>query len=322
MTATAGIQFLVVSGVALIAWAVDAIAVSGRRAALAGIPLLTLYLVPATVLPDGVPWPLFLAAGIGWLLLLLEDGRVELSRWGRPIDGGADGKVHSVGGTGRRLGAAALTVAVIVPVILPSLGDGRFGGGSGDGSGGDGSGASSPSARTVVTINPITDLQRNLTQQDDSAVLFYTTAAQTPQYLRIATLDKFNGTTWTLEEMAAGSDQQASGGSTEPPWALRRNRADAGELRHHRRGSRHPPTATPLSGHQGRYRRRLEVGRADLRRLQRRGGGLGFWSGVHRDRSGDHAHHRAVAGSTPGGPIGQQLASTNGSTSPTASRSD
>ncbi len=217
VTATAGIQFLVVGGVALVAWTVDAIAVSGRRAALAGIPLLALYLVPATVLPDGVPWPLFLAAGVGWLILLLEDGRVALSRWGRPIDGGTDGKVHSIGGTGRRLGAAALTVAVIVPVILPSLDDGRFGGGSGDGSEGNGDGDSSASARTVITINPITDLQRNLTQQDDSSVLFYTTDAQTPQYLRIATLDQFDGNTWTLEEMAAGGDQQASRGLPSPP---------------------------------------------------------------------------------------------------------
>lgn len=218
VTATAGIQFLVVGGVGLIAWIVDAIAVSGRRAALAGIPLLALYLVPATVLPNGVPWQFFLAAGVGWLMLLLEDGRVELTRWGKSISGGTDSKVHAVGGTGRRLGAAALAIAIIVPVILPSLDDGRFGGGSGDnqdGSGGDGS--SSASATTVVTINPITDLQRNLTQQDDSPVLFYTTDAQTPQYLRIATLDQFDGTSWTLEEMAAGSDQQASSGLPDPP---------------------------------------------------------------------------------------------------------
>lgn len=222
VTATAGIEFLVVTGVGFIAWSVDAIAISGRRAALAGIPLLALYLVPATVLPDGVPWPLFLAAGVGWLLLLLEDGRVELSRWGRLVDGRdegiASGKVHSIGGTGRRLGAAALTVAVIVPVILPSLDDGRFGGGSGDtdaGSGGED--ASASPVPQVVTVNPIADLQRNLSRQDDSPVLFYSTDAITPQYFRIATLDQFNGLTWTLEEMAAGSEQQASAGLPAPP---------------------------------------------------------------------------------------------------------
>ena len=86
ITVTDGVQFLVVVGVALIAWVVDAIAVTWRQATLAGIPLLALYLVPAIVLPDGVPWPLFLLAGAGWLLLLLTDGRSELAKWGRPVD--------------------------------------------------------------------------------------------------------------------------------------------------------------------------------------------------------------------------------------------
>jgi transglutaminase-like putative cysteine protease len=218
VTVTDGVGFLVVSGVALVAWAVDAIAVTSRRATLAGVPLLALYLVPATVLPDGVPWPLFVAAGVGWLILLLEDGRLELSRWGRPIEGDGDGTIHSIGGTGRRLGAAALTVAVIIPVILPSLDDGRFGGGSGDGSGASGgTGDSSATERRVITVNPLVDLQRDLTRAEDSEVLAYTTDAETPQYLRIATLDQFNGDTWTLEELQAGSDQQASRGLPPPP---------------------------------------------------------------------------------------------------------
>jgi transglutaminase-like putative cysteine protease len=218
VTVTEGVRFLVVTGVALIAWAVDAMAVTWRRASLAGIPLLTLYLVPATVLPDGVPWPLFVAAGAGWLLLLLEDGRLELSRWGRPIEGDTGGRLHSVGGTGRRLGAAALTVAVIVPVILPSLDDGRFGGGgTGDGSGEGGSGDAGAGEQRVLTVNPITDLQRNLTQAEDAVVLYYTTTATTPEYLRIATLDRFDGESWNLEEMQAGSDQQAARGLPSPP---------------------------------------------------------------------------------------------------------
>ena len=140
---TEGVKFLVVIGVAFIAWVVDAVAVTWRQATMAGIPLLTLYLVPAIVLPDGVPWPLFLVAGAGWLLLLLTDGRRELMRWGRPVDDQGSNRLHSIAGTGRRLGAAALTVAVIVPVLLPSLDDGRFGFGGGDegSTGGDGGGA-------------------------------------------------------------------------------------------------------------------------------------------------------------------------------------
>jgi transglutaminase-like putative cysteine protease len=215
---TPGVQFLVVIGVAAIAWLVDATAVTYRQATIAGVPLLTLYLVPAVVLPNGVPWPLFLLAGAGWLLLLLTDGRRELMRWGRPIDGEASGRLHSVGGTGRRLGAAALTVAVVVPVVLPSLDDGRFGLGAGDG---DGAGSGSndevdPTRNVVVTVNPIVNLRRDLTLGSDSLMFTYATDAVRPEYFTLATLDRFDGATWTLEELGAGSGQQAADGLPEP----------------------------------------------------------------------------------------------------------
>lgn len=215
VTLTEGVRFLLVGGVTLIAWAVDSLAVTLRRATLAGIPLLALYLVPATVLPEGVPWPLFLTAGIGWLVLLLADGRQQLTRWGRPVRGSTS-RLQSVGGTGRRLGAAALGIALVVPVVLPSLDDGRFGGnptGEGDGEGG---GVAAGTQR-VITVNPIVDLKRNLTRGRDVEVLRYTTGSTTPTYLRIATLDQFDGTSWTLEEMQAPPEQQASRGLPVPP---------------------------------------------------------------------------------------------------------
>ncbi|HEX5016428.1 MAG TPA: DUF3488 and transglutaminase-like domain-containing protein [Actinomycetes bacterium] len=214
---TEGVKFLVVIGVAFIAWVVDAVAVTWRQATMAGIPLLTLYLVPAIVLPDGVPWPLFLVAGAGWLLLLLTDGRRELMRWGRPVDDHGSNRLHSVGGTGRRLGAAALTVAVIVPVVLPSLDDGRFGFGGGDEGSGDGDSSSGdPSEDRVTTLNPITDLKRNLKRGEDSLTFTYTTTTPNPDYFRVATLDAFDGYTWRLEELSAGSDQQVADGVPTP----------------------------------------------------------------------------------------------------------
>jgi TgpA N-terminal domain len=54
-----GIEFLVVAGVGLVAVAVDTLAVTMRRAALAGLALLALYTVPTTVAPDGVGWVAF-----------------------------------------------------------------------------------------------------------------------------------------------------------------------------------------------------------------------------------------------------------------------
>jgi transglutaminase-like putative cysteine protease len=216
ITVTTGVQFLVVVGVAFIAWVVDAIAITWRHATMAGVPLLGLYLVPAIVLPDGVPWPLFLLAGAGWLILLLTDGRRELLRWGRPVDGNTSSRLHSVGGTGRRLGAAALTVAVVVPVILPTLDDGRFGVG---GSGGDGTGdgSSDPEQQVVLTVNPITNLRRDLRRGPDTPAFTYSTDAEIPEYFRLATLDSFSAGAWTLEELEAGSDQQAANGLPQPP---------------------------------------------------------------------------------------------------------
>jgi transglutaminase-like putative cysteine protease len=214
ITATEGVRLLVVSGVALIALVVDALAVTGRRATLAGIPLLFLYLVPATVLPDGVPWPLFLAAGIGWIVLLLADGWQQLSRWGRPLRE-SDTRMHSIGGTGRRLGATALAVAVIVPVILPSLDDGRFGGndtGAGGPSVGQGVGVDA-----IAKVNPIVDIRRNLQQASDDVVFRYTTDASTPSYFRIATLDRFNGEQWLATNNITHPEQPASEDLPTPP---------------------------------------------------------------------------------------------------------
>ena len=208
---TEGVQFLVVVGVAAVALTVDAVAVTWRQATLAGIPLLALYLVPAVVLPGGVPWPLFLLAGIGWMLLLLADGRRELTSWGRTVRDSSDGRAHSVGGTGRRLGAAALAVAIVVPVILPSLDDGRFGLGTGEGDG-EGVGASAPSEAPITTLNPITNLKKDLVQGADNPVLHYSTSATQPDYLGVATLTGFDGDTWTLDELAADSGAQVADG--------------------------------------------------------------------------------------------------------------
>lgn len=134
---TRGIELIIAAGVGAVAVVVDAVAVTWRRAAAAGLPLLVLYLVPASVLPDGVPWPLFVIGALGWLGLLLSDGQDRLSRWGRIVSVRGESDLAStgaVGGTGRRLAAVALAAAVAVPLALPMLSEGVLGSGT-DGSG-------------------------------------------------------------------------------------------------------------------------------------------------------------------------------------------
>src|SRR5919199_6002434 len=65
VSATAGVVFVTAGGLSLVALLVDVLAVTVRRPAVAGLPLLAVYCVPTAVLRDGLSWPLFLLAGAG-----------------------------------------------------------------------------------------------------------------------------------------------------------------------------------------------------------------------------------------------------------------
>ncbi|MFG3408797.1 DUF3488 and DUF4129 domain-containing transglutaminase family protein [Streptomyces sp. NPDC048142] len=200
---TDGITLMVVGGVVLIGLAVDALAVTFRSAAPAGLPLLALYSVAAGLSDGGASWVWFLLAASGYLLLLLAEGRDRLSQWGRVFGGAArnaggpaDGQAGASGGsspvrTGRRIGVLTLGIALVAPLALPTLDSGLLGGsgpGNGRGSGGG----------TISAVNPLVSLQNNLNQPDDREVMTYRSNIEDPQglYLRILALDEFNGSEW------------------------------------------------------------------------------------------------------------------------------
>ncbi|MGW7640946.1 transglutaminase family protein [Streptomyces decoyicus] len=208
---TPGIRLLLIAGVLVIGLIVDALAVTYRSAAPAGLPLLALYSVAAGLSKGGAGWLLFLVAAAGYLLLLLAEGRDRLSQWGRVFGGpgagadrpdrgrgfasGPDGQASAPVRAGRRIGAVALGIAVAVPAVLPSFDAGLLGGsgsGAGPGSGGG----------TISAVNPLVSLQDSLNQPEDKEVLNYrTTASDTRDlYLRIVALDQFDGTTWKPSE--------------------------------------------------------------------------------------------------------------------------
>lgn len=194
-----GLVLVVAAGVGLAAVVVDTLGVTYRSAALAGIPLLALYAVPVAVVREGVPVLLFLAAALGWLGLLLAEGRERLSGWGRllrqrrtsdaALTASATGA--PLGAVGRRIGAVAVGLAVVVPALVPGLEEGvwrRGGNGLGEGEG--------TGAPTVVTINPYVTLRGELEAPVDSEVLRYRIEEGNPDYLRLVTLDTFDGRNW------------------------------------------------------------------------------------------------------------------------------
>ncbi|MZE79167.1 transglutaminase, partial [Streptomyces sp. SID5475] len=84
---TPGIRLMLVGGVLAIGLLVDVLAVTYRAAAPAGLPLLALYSVAAGLDQGGSRWLWFLLAAVGYLLLLLAEGRDRLSQWGRVFSG-------------------------------------------------------------------------------------------------------------------------------------------------------------------------------------------------------------------------------------------
>jgi transglutaminase-like putative cysteine protease len=195
---TDGIKLMLIGGVLLIGLLVDTLAVTFRSAAPAGLPLLALYSVAAGLSGGGADWLWFLVAAAGYLMLLLAEGRDRLAQWGR-VFGGAprsagtqeSGAVAPVR-TGRRIGALALGAALVVPLALPAMQGGLLeaagtGVGAGDGNGG-----------TISAVNPLVSLRDSLNTNTDRQVLSLRTSATdiSDLYLRIVSLDDFDGTTW------------------------------------------------------------------------------------------------------------------------------
>lgn len=211
---TAGIELLTVAGVGLIALLVDSFAVTARRAALAGLPLLALYMVPAALAPDGVKWQAFALAGIGYLGLLLTEARERVTRWGRPMRYSSDAKWQDeiqtapLAQLGRRVGAAALGIALVVPAVLPEISLGALG------FGGSGFGRGNGVGNRVSVVNPIADLGRDLRQGENRTVIRYQGA---PTYLRMVALDVFDGTTWEPSKLKVPDEQTLESGLPRPP---------------------------------------------------------------------------------------------------------
>ncbi|MEU9226490.1 DUF3488 and transglutaminase-like domain-containing protein [Streptomyces massasporeus] len=193
-----GIRLMLIGGVLIIGLLVDTLAVTFRSAAPAGLPLLALYSVAAGLSDGGSDWLWFLVAAAGYLMLLLAEGRDRLSQWGRvfggaPRTGGGEpsGAVAPIR-TGRRIGVVALGIALVVPLGLPAMNGGLLdsvGAGAGGGPGGGG---------TISAVNPLVSLRDSLNADEDQQVLSVRTKMEdvSDLYLRIVSLDDFDGTTW------------------------------------------------------------------------------------------------------------------------------
>jgi transglutaminase-like putative cysteine protease len=211
-----GLVLLTVVGVAMVALVTHLLAVTLGRPAVAGLPLLALYMVGSAVAPHGVGGWGFIAVVAGYLLLLASEGRDRVLRWGKVVAGGSG---ESLGaprpGAGLRIGSLAVVAAMLVPAVLPYLHAHRFS----SGSGGTGNGAGS-GGQIATTFNPILRLRSQLDSSSAQVLLEVRTTDPNPDYLQLTTLDTYTDDSWVASrDLEAGASARVSNGMPQPSLA-------------------------------------------------------------------------------------------------------
>ena len=218
-----GLVLLAVVGVAAVALVVDLLAVTLRRVALAGLPLLAVFVTGTSVAKHGAAWWTFVVATAGFLWLLLADSRDRLSRWGRSLGFDRDSRPRfswsdeevvpsPLTVMGRRVGVTAIAVGVFLPILVPGLHGGvPHGGGNGFGLGGHGR------SSVAITVNPIVTIRSQLTSGTAQPLFYVRTDDPSPGYLRLTSLDKFDGDTFSPSTLQQGTGAQVSRGIAVAP---------------------------------------------------------------------------------------------------------
>ena len=212
------LDFLVAAGVGMVAIAVDVLAVGMRMPALAGLPLLGLYSVPVAVHPDSVSWLPFVLGAAGYLWLLMTDHIDRVRRWGRRFTGeGRDidaWEPSPLAAAGRRVGVAALVLAVVVPLLVPGLSTGlldrisAYNGGTGTGPDG--------TTQLGTSINPISTLRGSLRLTEPINLFQLRTGDPDPGYLRTAVADQITDDGFRPETGPSGEQRPLGRGLVEP----------------------------------------------------------------------------------------------------------
>ena len=201
-----GLELITAAGIGAIAILTDLLAVRMRGPAVAGLPLLVLFSVPVAtnVQHVGVGLTVAFCLGItGYLALLAADGRERLRLWGRLVtvwqedprdEPTRSPDTRALAASGRRIGLAAVAVAVVVPLALPGLKEhGLLGRDAVPGRGGS----------QVASPTPLVQMHSQLLAHSAQPALTYRTNAADPpqQYLQVYVLNYDDGTgKWTLAD--------------------------------------------------------------------------------------------------------------------------
>jgi transglutaminase-like putative cysteine protease len=196
-----GITLAIGLAIGVVATIVDHLAVMRRSPALAGLPLLTAFLISASNSGDSLHPMFFVAAGGLWLLMLGRQGIASLRRWSTTVPMSTTGRRHTddhdgaygYAAVGRTLAVAGLAAAVVLPVVIPHFPTRYLI---------DGLGRSSEAtgfSDGQIGLKSTLDLTKSLSNPTKTPVLSYTTNAALLTPLRVGVLDTYLADTWRPE---------------------------------------------------------------------------------------------------------------------------
>lgn len=162
--------FLLSSGAGVLAIAADALAVTMRRPALAGLPLAAIVGIPIALGSHLADVFFVLLTAVCWLILLRA------------------GSSHQQTSRSLGVGALAVAAALIVPLVLPPV----------DESGPLNEGFSG----YLANVNPVLSLGDELRRDRPRTILSYSTQSGEPEYLRLVSLRNFGADTWQPDQPA------------------------------------------------------------------------------------------------------------------------
>jgi transglutaminase-like putative cysteine protease len=214
-----GIALAIGLAIGVVATIVDHLAVMRRSPALAGLPLLTAFLISASNSGESLHPMFFVAAGGVWLLMLGRQGIASLRRWSTTVPMSTTGRrntddrdgAYGYAAVGRTLAVAGLAAAVIVPVAIPHFptrylidGLGRSSGATGFSDG-------------QVGLKSTLDLTKSLSNPSKAPVLHYTTNAAILTPLRVGVLDTYIADNWRPDPADVDYGRR---GTIDPPAEL------------------------------------------------------------------------------------------------------
>ncbi len=201
-------HFLITLGGVGIILAVDLAVCGARQPALAGLPLLLVVTIAASVLITPINPLVFIGTAVGWLALLAVREAGRRDAWTHRPD------------LGQLLPAAAVIAGISVVTALVLTGgvgaEGRLL--NGDDGSGDGDGSA------LNLNNPLLDMRRNLRQDADIALVrIKAPRGADPEYLRLTVLDDFTGKAWTPSSRSRSNTEPVEGGLPFPKGLSRKN---------------------------------------------------------------------------------------------------